>query len=148
MSTWVLRHPAWHAPSLSVLAVHSCPVLHCITAAVVTPHLHGYVELTPPATFEQTGALSQTMHCVPVGMCSFQCRATLSSTSHPAQSRTYIQVRLRGECPQHVFYTSSQATSTSPVDDYLQENNSHMKGLPNLQGNFTLIRRMLKDRYA
>ena len=86
MSMWVLQHPASaHAPLLSVLAVHSCPLLlHCITAAVVTPHLHGYVELTPPATFEQTGALSQTMHCVLVGMCSFQCRATLNTTSHPA----------------------------------------------------------------
>ena len=43
-------------PSLSVLAVHSSLVPHRVTAAVVIPHLHGYMELTPPVTFEQIGA--------------------------------------------------------------------------------------------
>ncbi len=45
---------SWQAPSLSSVAVHKAPVVHIVDAAVVVPHVHGYIELLPPVTLEQT----------------------------------------------------------------------------------------------
>ena len=47
-----------------------------------------------------------------------------------------------------MFYTSSKATSSYLVDNFLQESNSHMKGQQKLQENFTLNWKILRDHYA